>query len=149
MRTVVIGIGNRFRGDDAIGLVAAERLASSIGDIEIRQSNGEALALMEIWEGANRAILIDAAENQGSPGKVTRLDASDSPISSTEFHTSTHAFSVPEAIEMGRSLGRLPPEVIVYAIEGKQFGHGEEITAEGLRGLEEAIGQIEQEIRNQ
>ena len=48
---------------------------------------------------------------------------------------------------MGRPLGRLPPEVIVYAIEGKQFGHGEEITAEGMRGLEEAIGQIEQEIR--
>ena len=143
---VVIGIGNRFRGDDAIGWVAAERLMSSMDDIDIHQSNGEALALMELWEGASRVILIDAAENQGSPGRVSRLDASESPITSTEFHTSTHAFSVSDAIEMGRSLGRLPKEVIVYAIEGKQFDHGDELTDEVIAGLDEAIARIEEEV---
>jgi hydrogenase maturation protease len=138
-RTVVIGIGNRFRGDDAIGLVAAEKLTVLLPNAAIRQSNGEALSLMELWDGADRAILIDAAENQGSAGRVSRLDA-------TEFHTSTHAFSVPEAIEMARSLDRLPPEVIVFAIEGNRFGHGEELSEEGVRGLDEAIGRIKKEV---
>lgn len=145
-RTVVIGIGNRFRGDDAIGLVAAEKLTVLLPNAAIRQSNGEALSLMELWDGTDRAILIDAAENQGSPGRVSRLDAGEEPISSTEFHTSTHAFSLPEAIEMARSLDRLPPEVIVFAIEGKWFGHGEELSEEGIRGLDEAIGRIEKEV---
>lgn len=147
-RVVVIGIGNRFRGDDAIGLMAADRLASSLSHLEIRQSNGEALALMELWEDADHVILIDAAENRGSPGQVSRLDASKSPIQSVEFHTSTHAFSVAEAIEMARSLDRLPAVVTVFAIEGKQFNHGEDLSDEGRKGMDEVIGKIEKELSN-
>lgn len=149
MRTVIIGIGNRYRGDDAIGLVAAEKLGRLLPELEVHQSNGEALALMELWEGADRAILIDAAESQGSPGKVSRLDASEAPISSTEFHTSTHAFSVPEAIEMARSLDRLPRAVVVFAIEGERFDHGQGLSEEGTQGLDEAIGRIKEEVVDQ
>lgn len=142
---VVIGIGNRFRGDDAIGILAAEKLTSLLPNIAIHQSNGEALALMELWEGVDHAILIDAAKNQGAPGEVSRLDASEAPITSNEFHTSTHAFSVSEAIEMARSLDRLPPEVTVFAIEGKSFDHGENLSKEASQGLDEVVRIIEAE----
>ena len=41
---------------------------------------------------------------------------------------STHGFGVADAIELARSLGRLPERLDVYAIEGADFGHGDELT---------------------
>ena len=75
--TVVIGVGNEFRGDDGVGRIVARRLADRNPEgIVIHESSGEALSLMELWGDASRVILVDAAEAGGRPGTVSRLDAS-------------------------------------------------------------------------
>ncbi|MDR3405837.1 MAG: hydrogenase maturation protease [Chthoniobacter sp.] len=146
-RTVVIGVGNEFRGDDGVGRIVARRLAERKPDgMAVNESTGEALSLMELWGDAARVILVDAAEVGGEPGAVHRLDASVQALPSAYFHTSTHAFSVAEAVEMARSLGQLPPKVIVYGIQGASFGHGDGLTPEAQRGADEALRLILAEI---
>lgn len=115
MGTLVIGIGQPWRGDDAAGLAVLDLL----GDLETRPHHGEGLGLMALWEGASRVVLVDAAESGAPPGTLHRFDAAEaSPLHARLFRTSSHAFGVYEAIETARALGRLPPVLIVHAIDG-------------------------------
>ncbi len=41
------------------------------------------------------------------------------------FRGSTHALGLGEAIELARALGRLPGRLLVYGVEGADFGTGE------------------------
>lgn len=145
--TVVIGVGNEFRGDDGAGRIASRRLAEKAPDgVAVHESTGEALSLMELWGDARRVFLIDAAEGAGTPGAVTRLDASTESLPTDYFHASTHAFSVAEAIEMARSLASLPETVIVYGIQGASFEHGEGLSPEANKGADEVVQKILEEI---
>lgn len=130
-RTVVIGVGNEFRGDDAVGLVLARRLKEKLPDtIDIIEHSGEGASLMQAWEGAERVYLIDAVKSGAKAGTIHRLDAVKQPVPTEFFHYSTHAFSVAEAVEMARKLDLLPPALAIYGIEGAVFDHGAPISSE-------------------
>jgi hydrogenase maturation protease len=147
--TVIIGVGNPFRGDDGVGRIVSQRLKAKLPPgAEVFESIGEALSLMELWGSAPKVILIDAAEAGEAPGAVSRMDASLEALPSAYFHMSTHAFSVAEAIEMARSLGQLPDNVIVYGIQGASFEHGEGLSPAAERGAAEAVKRILEEISN-
>jgi hydrogenase maturation protease len=111
---IVIGVGNEFRGDDAAGLVAARRLRES--GVVVEEHQGDMAALIERWKGAESLILIDAVAPRRTPGAIYRLDAS-APLDRELFNTSTHAFSLADAVELSRALGTLPPHVVVFGIE--------------------------------
>jgi hydrogenase maturation protease len=119
---VVIGVGNAARGDDAAGLIAARRL----GGLE---HEGDPVALLDVWRGAELAVVIDAVSSGAEPGTVHRFDATAEPLPAhLRGSSSTHALGLAEAIELGRALGRLPARLIVYGIEGERFEAGTELT---------------------
>lgn len=140
-RWVVIGVGNALRGDDAAGLHVARRLRER-GLQNVHESSGETASLMELWQGMDAVLLADAAQSGAPPGTVTRLDASTQPLPAAFLHCSTHAFGLAEAVELSRSLGTLPPKVIIFAVEGKTFEHGAPLSPEVERGVVEAVNQI-------
>jgi hydrogenase maturation protease len=146
-RALVIGVGNALRGDDAAGLQVAQRLRE-LGFENTHESGGETASLMELWQGAAAVLLADAAQSGAEPGTVTRLDASTRPLPSAFLHCSTHAFGVAEAVELSRSLGTLPPTVIVFGIEGKNFEHGGPLSPEAERGIADAVRRIEDELKH-
>jgi hydrogenase maturation protease len=120
-----IGVGNEFRGDDAVGLIAARMLqARRLPGLRVIEQSGEGAALMAAWSGATAVFLVDAVSSGAAPGTIYRLDARSLPIPAEFFHYSTHAFSVAEAVEMARALDELPPSLVVYGIEGANFGLG-------------------------
>ena len=53
-----------------------------------------------------------------------RFDAAAGPLPARSLRSSSHHFGVADAIELARALGRLPPALRVYAIEGEDFGAG-------------------------
>ena len=124
-RTLVIGLGNEYRRDDAVGLVVARRLREAAPEsVLVLEETGEGASLLESWQDADTVILIDAVQSGAAPGTVHRLDAHEQPIAKKFFRFSTHAFGLAEAVELARALGRLPPRLIVYGIEGKSFESG-------------------------
>jgi hydrogenase maturation protease len=127
----IIGLGNEFRGDDAVGLIVAHRLRERLPkSIEIVEHTGDGANLMDAWEGAGRVYLIDAVKSGATVGTIHRLDAGEQPIPTSFFHYSTHAFSLAEAVEVARRLGSLPPFLCIYGIEGAVFDHGAPLSAE-------------------
>lgn len=129
--TLVIGVGNEYRHDDAVGLVVARRLREkNLQNVIVLEMSGTGAELIEAWRGAEKVILIDAAHSGAEPGKVFRFEAHHQSIPTEFFHYSTHALSVAEAIELARTLGQLPPHIIVYGIEGKDFTMGTGLSPE-------------------
>ena len=145
-RAVVIGVGNALRGDDAAGLLVARGL-SGRGIENVHESSGETASLMELWEGADVLLLADAAQSGAEPGTVLRFDGSETPLPEAFPPCSTHAFGLAEAVELARSLGTLPPRVIVFGIEGRSFDHGASPGPEIMAGVAEASRLIEEELK--
>jgi hydrogenase maturation protease len=130
---VVIGVGNWLRHDDAAGLEIAQRLRSraNAAGIAVREHEGETLGLLEQWDGVDGVILVDATHSGAPAGTIHRVDASSQPIpAGLSSSSSTHAVGVGEAIELARSLGRLPRRVVLYGVEGCRFDAGSGISGE-------------------
>src|SRR5688572_24132063 len=75
---IVIGLGNEFRGDDGVGLIAARQLRER--GLAAVDHEGDLAALIDRWKGAARVILIDAVASGAAPGTVHQFDASASPL---------------------------------------------------------------------
>jgi hydrogenase maturation protease len=121
----VIGVGNAVRGDDAAGLAVAERVRGLAPEgVAVLECEQEPTRLLDAWEGAELALVVDAAQSGAEPGSVHRFDAGAEGVPARVFRSSTHAFGVGDAVELGRALGRLPDRVVVYGIEGADFTAG-------------------------
>lgn len=100
---------------------------------------------MDLWSGAACVHLIDAARSGAPPGTIRRIDAVTQTVPVNLFHYSSHAFGVAQAVEMARSLGTLPPCLILHAIEGADFSAGEGLTP----AVEQAVERVVQDIAAQ
>jgi hydrogenase maturation protease len=140
---VVIGVGNVLRGDDGAGLIAAERIGERVPEgVRVVLCEQEPSRLIDAWQGAWAAAIVDAVSSGAEPGALHRFDASAEPVPAQTFRSSTHAFGVGEAIELARALGRLPNRVVVYGVEGVEFQPGADLTPAvdaALRDVVEAV----------
>ena len=144
---LIIGLGNDYRGDDAVGRVLARRLQAIAGDnVRVLEESGEGVALMESWKGGDFVILIDAVHSSGAPGTVHRFDTATQRVPGSFFHYSTHAFSVAEAVELARALNQLPLRLIVYGIEGKNFDSRVGLSPEVQVAAEEVFRLVKEEL---
>jgi hydrogenase maturation protease len=125
---VILGVGNDLRGDDAAGLEVVRRIRSqAVPDgVAACERPGDPLGLLDAWSGCAAAVVVDAMRlDGGEPGAIRRHDAGRARLpAGAAGRGSTHAASVAEAIELARMLRRLPPRVIVYAVQGARFELG-------------------------
>ncbi|MBP2314798.1 hydrogenase maturation protease [Azospirillum soli] len=140
MIELVLGIGNRYRSDDAVGPVVADRLAA-LG-LPAREHSGEGAGLIEAWSGAGRVVVVDATQSGAPPGTVRRLDAGAEALPVGMFRYSSHRFGLAEAVETARALGRLPESLVIYGIEGRAFGFGEALSTEVAEAVEEVVRRV-------
>ena len=144
----IIGLGNEFRGDDAVGLLVARQLRGITGDhAEVIEAPMAGVDLLELMTGANVVLLIDAMSSGQVPGTIHRFDASSGPIASKLFPRSTHAIGVAEAVELARTLGMLPHKVIVYGIEAADTETGHPLSSQVGHALDEVVQLVLQEIQ--
>jgi hydrogenase maturation protease len=145
-RLMVIGVGNPYRNDDAVGLVVARRIRElNLQGVTVIEASGEGASLMEAWQRADSVILIDAVYSGEEPGTIHRFDVHAQSLPAQFFNNSTHSFSVAAAIELARALNRLPQHIIVYGIEGKDFNAGTMLTAEVKEVVNCAIEKVLQD----
>jgi hydrogenase maturation protease len=145
---LVVGVGNPARGDDALGRIAARRLrARAPRNVEVREHDGEATALLERLAGADAVCLVDAAFSGAPPGTIKRFDATEAELPKAVFSVSTHGLGLTEAIALARALGQLPRRCVVYAIEGRSFESGAPLSAEADKAVDEVVERILRETR--
>ena len=145
----LIGLGNRWRGDDAAGLLVAERLGERApAGVEVRVHEREPLELLSELDGTPALWLIDAIRcDRRRAGVLLRFDASEEPLPASLFGVSTHDIGLADTLELARSLGRLPKQVIVHGIVGARFDVGERPSPAVARAVRTLARTLVHELR--
>ncbi|HSE10948.1 MAG TPA: hydrogenase maturation protease, partial [Nocardioidaceae bacterium] len=129
MSGLVIGIGNRSRGDDAVGPEVASRVASlNLRGVTVVEHGGP-LALVDQLGEHDDVVVVDATASHGEPGSVRVVRVGETPLKFDPAFTSSHGIGVAEAVELARSLGRLPRRLTLVGVEAADFEAGAPLSA--------------------
>ncbi|MFA5891099.1 MAG: hydrogenase maturation protease [Actinomycetota bacterium] len=125
MNVVIIGVGNTFRRDDAAGLEVARLVGQAqIDGVTTHAHEGTPDELIELWEGAGLAIVVDAVRGTGVPGSTHRIEVGNERIPDRARRDSSHALGIGDAVELARALRRLPERLVIVGIEAEEVGAG-------------------------
>jgi hydrogenase maturation protease len=134
----VIGIGNPYRGDDAAGRLVACKLRGRLpSDVQLLERSEDAATLLDDWDPDDDIIVVDAVCSGSPAGTIHRLDPAKGPLPDPVGVTSSHALGLATALELARSLGRLPRSMVVFGIEARAFEIGSEPSSEVVEAAEQ------------
>lgn len=144
---LIIGIGNEYGHDDAVGILVARAVKRMILDsVTVLEQSGEATSLMGAWADAERVALIDAVFSGAAPGTLHRVEVGHDPLPADLFAASTHTLGVAQAVELARLLGCLPHRLTLYGIEGVDFSPGVGLSPMVARSIPTVVRQIQREF---
>jgi hydrogenase maturation protease len=145
---LVVGLGNPFRGDDALGPLVARLLRPRLeGIATVVELSGEGTGLLDLWEGRPLTVVVDAMKGGAQPGTVHRIEVGAELLPTTLEATSSHALSLGQAVALGQTLHRLPGRLIVYGVEAATFATGAEVSPPVVGAIPVVVHQIEEELR--
>ena len=151
MNILVLGIGQSLRGDDSIGLEAVRRwqadFPETAGRVRVELCELPGLGLLNLLEGMQAAIIVDALHTATVPGTLYRLDPEDLAAFTTGTG-SAHGWGVAETLSMGRSLypALAKCRVTLIGIAGGQFEMGAGLSPTVQAALGKAAAMIEKEV---
>jgi hydrogenase maturation protease len=138
-QALVIGLGQRERGDDAIGPAVATMLASKrLPGVRVIEHE-DPVRLLDEWQGADLVVVIDAIRSGQPPGTVRVLDARDDPMPDWTGGGGTHAFGLNAAVELARALGRLPARLLIVGVEAGHFRFAEPLSPAVAAAVAQAV----------
>jgi hydrogenase maturation protease len=148
VRAAVIGVGNRWRRDDAVGLRVVDALRGRVDDsIGLVESDGEPTRLLDAFALSPRVIMVDAVVTGAKPGTVHRFTDDELP-NQIGIGQSSHLVQLHETIELGKLLEKLPNGLVLIGIEATDFDNGEGMTAPVESGVAGAVAAVLHELRD-
>ena len=120
MRTLVLGLGNEYAGDDAAGVLAVRALRGELaGGADVLESAASGLALLEVFVGYDRAVVVDSIRTGRCPaGTIVEAGLADLGRAKAP---SLHQAGIPELAAVARRLGMAFPDrtrVLAVEVEG-------------------------------
>lgn len=124
MPALVIGLGNPDRGDDAVGVQVARRVAADRPNVRVLELDDPSEAL-DAWAAADTVVVADAVSSGADPGCIHVVDAVARTLPAGRWAAGgTHALGLAAVVELGRALGRLPRRLVLVGVEAGRFDHG-------------------------
>ncbi len=141
--TLVVGIGNPFRGDDGVGPYVAERVAAlHLPDVEV-VVEADPLELLDLLDKPGALVVLDAVAPQGDPGRVTVWTVDDLPgPRASGPPNGTHGLGVLETLALARALGRLRARVVIVGVEAASDQPGASLSSEVRARLDDAVDAV-------
>lgn len=140
---IIVGIGNPYRGDDAAGLAVIDGLKETAGSaIKLVKQQGDIAELLDIFAHHKSVYLVDACRSSELTGAWQRIDVHQQPIPPENSQTSTHGFSVSQAIALAKNLDQLPNKLILYAITGYNYSVSSTLSPSVAKSIDSVIKAI-------
>jgi hydrogenase maturation protease len=146
MRTVIFGVGNPDRGDDAAGWLVADLLGDGDGEaLTVRRVTADPSAILTdpLWDAADHVVIVDAVRTGAPPGTVHRWDLFELCGAPSRAGGGTHDLGIATTIALAGALGRLPLAAVVIGIEGGGFDPGAPPSPEVLAASERVAAALE------
>nr|MDO8081810.1 hydrogenase maturation protease [Candidatus Freyarchaeota archaeon] len=121
-RTVIIGVGNLLLGDEGVGIHVVEELNKRDlpANVEVVDGGTGGVTLLNLMEGADKVIIVDAILGGCKPGEIYVLDV-DRLMKGVVKFFSLHEMDLLSALRIGKELGKLPLELVVVGVEPKNY----------------------------
>ncbi|MCX7994288.1 MAG: hydrogenase maturation protease [candidate division WOR-3 bacterium] len=147
MKRLIIGIGNEYCGNDALGIIVAQRLKENYQDIDLKTGAFSGIDFLEAIEGYDEVIVIDSVLDSDTPaGSVLQLKIED--FVGLKSFSYLHSINLASAIELGRQLNlKLPERIKIFGIVIDKKGEiGEEMSIEIKEKLDELVKVLKSKI---
>jgi hydrogenase maturation protease len=121
----ILGIGSPF-GDDKLGWDVITKLRRCLQEsgliqrlpayqLSLTTCDRPGSSLLELMQGAELVVLIDAVSSGGPVGTLLRLQGEQ--IEAAEGLLSSHGFGVASALALAKALNALPARVVLWGME--------------------------------
>jgi hydrogenase maturation protease len=146
----ILGIGSPF-GDDRFGWEVIQSLRK--GNLLARFPAAPVVAeccdrpgtrVIPLLANTEVGILVDAMRGESAPGTIRRLTVDD--IESAPDAVSCHGFGLGAALALARTLGTLPPRLVVFGVELARAGPGDGLSASVRAAIPRAVKLVLEEI---
>jgi hydrogenase maturation protease len=152
LEIVVIGIGQRLRGDDAAGLDAVKKWRSKYPQtarkVRFELAEVPGIGLLNLLIGARAVILVDAVMSGKCPGTIHHF-SEDQVQAFTEGSRSAHGWGIAETLVMGRNLyaHSMPEKILVLGIELEKVEMGSDLSQPVKEALPDLVNTIEEQVK--
>lgn len=135
--TLIIGIGNELRGDDAAGPAAARRLRDRVPEadvLEVHQLTAEIAASLSAYD---TVVFIDADERTGCVTLAPILPV----YRAGAVHA--HHMTPQDLLLLVEALGdRVPLRSVLASIPARSFHHGTDLSSTSEKGVAECVDAV-------
>lgn len=126
----VIGLGNPYRGDDAISLVLIHELEmlNLPYDIVFHDIGASGMKILHLLKKLDRVVIVDAILFDGYPGEFVFFKPPE--VKSLKELGGTHSPNLLESLSISRKLGEVPEKVLIMGIQPKNTEIGDGLSEE-------------------
>ncbi len=143
----VIGVGNRLRGDDAVGPLLIDALSMlPDSELELVDAGSDALGILEYFEDRRQVIIVDACSMGREPGGLVSFTPSQAELVLDQDPMSLHGLGLAEALRMGESLHMLPKDLKIIGIEPDSIQFNATLSQPVQRALTIAVKIVRDEL---
>jgi hydrogenase maturation protease len=148
--TLVIGLGNPLRGDDGVGVRVAQILAEQAlsPGVEVMDGGTQGLGIVNLMEGRQRVIVVDAADVGRSPGQFVRFTLDEARLLGDDQHLSVHAAGLRDALLLAQALKMLPDQVIIFGVQPASLEWESTLSPQVEATLPDLIEAVLAELKN-
>jgi hydrogenase maturation protease len=147
--TIIIGLGNPLMSDEGIGVFLVNRLAElskKFPDADFLDAGTGGLNLLHLFEGREKAVIIDCANMEEIPGTIKKFSPEQVKSVKQLAHQSLHEQDLLKIIEMAKKLDQCPKEIVIFGIQPKNVSFGQSLSDELEQNINNYIDVICEEL---
>lgn len=149
--TLVLGVGSPLMGDDAVGVLAAQRLQARPDlppGVTVIDGGTAGLGLIPLLPGYRRIVLVDAVPMGLAPGAIRRFTWAEARLIPHDRALSLHQTDLTDALVLADALHMLPPDVVIFGVQPGHVEWDRPLSQAVERALPELIEALLDELRS-
>jgi hydrogenase maturation protease len=150
---LILGLGNPLQGDDGVGCRVAQELEQGTleqrtlpDDVEVMDGGTPGIGLLNLFEGRECVIIVDAAEMGRAPGEVVRFRPEDVTLTGSAQRFSLHRSGVADALALARALKLTLPEIVVFGVQPKRVDWNDSLSPEVQAAMPRVIDAVLKQV---
>ena len=144
---LILGLGNPLQGDDGVGCRVAQELEERTlpDDVEVMDGGTPGVGLLNLFQGRQRVIIVDAAEMGLAAGSVVRFRPEDVTLTGSAQRFSLHRSGVADALALASELKLALPEIVVFGVQPERVDWNDSLSPQ----VQMAVSQVIEAVLNE
>jgi hydrogenase maturation protease len=147
-RVLVLGLGNLLMGDEGVGVHAVRELSKRrLPDhVDVVDGGTGGLEILDLVEGYDRVVIIDAVDAGMEPGSILRFRPEDVTREVSDFPLSLHQEKILGVLDLAHYLGRDLVPMVIYGVQPQAMCWSTELSPVVSARIDSLLGAVEEEL---